>query len=154
MDPPTRPRRKSAVDYIFLNDEYLARLGQSSIESSVDLGPEDSISQIASQSSSTGLAEEDHDLESLPISTASNSSQRTLEAKESKKLRYDQLMTCKHCQKWSIKDSSRSTSTTHIHGVPLGNDSESATQPTIMTTIVREKSHSLGRASKATVYCP
>ncbi|KAK9487252.1 hypothetical protein V1527DRAFT_461048 [Lipomyces starkeyi] len=37
----------------------------------------DYISQIASQSFSTGLTEEVHDLESSPIQTASNISQRT-----------------------------------------------------------------------------
>ncbi|ODQ74011.1 hypothetical protein LIPSTDRAFT_69539 [Lipomyces starkeyi NRRL Y-11557] len=115
MDFPTRPRRKQAVDYLLLNDGYegdqpmlniLPEMAQSSIESSVDLAPED-YSQIASQSFSTGLTEE---------------------------------LTCKHCQKWSIKDSCRSTSTTNMsyhlqksHGLPLGNDKEDATQPTIMT---------------------
>ncbi|KAK9327006.1 hypothetical protein V1520DRAFT_87642 [Lipomyces starkeyi] len=163
MDPPTRPRRKQAVDYLLLNDGYegdepmlniLPDTAQSSIESSVDLGPEDSISQIASQSFSTGLTEEVHDLESSPIQAASNISQRTrwtsnnwlweqnynaqptVVAKEVE----DQLITCKHCQKWSIKDSARSTSTTNMsyhlqksHGLPLGNDKEDDTQPTIMT---------------------
>ncbi|KAK9261559.1 hypothetical protein V1519DRAFT_467731 [Lipomyces tetrasporus] len=130
MDPPMRPRRKQAVDYLLLNDDT----AQSSIESSVDLGPEDSISQIASKSSSTGLTEEIHDLESSPIRTDSNFSLRTRGTsnnwlweqfeittlsqlwmpKRSKKLRNDQLITCKHCQKWSIKDSARSTSTTYM----------------------------------------
>ncbi|KAK9245225.1 hypothetical protein V1506DRAFT_265385, partial [Lipomyces tetrasporus] len=143
MDPPTRPHRKQAVDYLLLNDGYegdepmeniLPDTAQSSIESSVGLGPEDSISQIASQSSSTGLAEKVHDHGSPLIPTASNSSQSTRgtsnnwlweqfeittlsqqwRPKRSKKLRYDQLITCKHCQKWSIKDSSRSTSTTNM----------------------------------------
>ncbi|KAK9327210.1 hypothetical protein V1520DRAFT_62820 [Lipomyces starkeyi] len=85
MDPPTQPRRKQAVDYLLLNDGYegdepmlniLPETAQSSIESSVDLAPED-YSQIASLSSSTGLTEEVHDLESSPIQTASNISQRT-----------------------------------------------------------------------------
>ncbi|KAK9254724.1 hypothetical protein V1507DRAFT_496933 [Lipomyces tetrasporus] len=109
MDPPTRPRRKQAVDYLLLNDGH--DTAQSSIESSVDLEPEDSISQIASKSSSTGLTEEIHDLESSPIRTDSNISLRT---RGSKKLRNDQLIACKHCQKWSIKDSARSTSTTNM----------------------------------------
>ncbi|KAK9387468.1 hypothetical protein V1515DRAFT_519569, partial [Lipomyces mesembrius] len=84
--PLTRPRRKQAVDYLLLNDGYegdepmeniLPATAQSSIESSVDLGPEDSISQIVSQSSSTALTVEVHDLELSPIWTASNISQRT-----------------------------------------------------------------------------
>ncbi|ODQ71383.1 hypothetical protein LIPSTDRAFT_74041 [Lipomyces starkeyi NRRL Y-11557] len=190
MDPPTRPRRNQAVDYLLLNDGYegdeptmmeniLPGTAQSPVESSIDMGPEDSISQIGSQTVSTGLTAEAHDLESSPIQTASNSSQRTRgtsnswlweqfeittlsqqwRPKRSKKLRSDQLITCKHCQKVSIKDSARSTSTTNMsyhlqksHGLPLGNDKEDTTQPTIMTIIVREESHSLGRADKAAVY--
>ncbi|ODQ70975.1 hypothetical protein LIPSTDRAFT_74497 [Lipomyces starkeyi NRRL Y-11557] len=75
MDFPTRPRRKQAVDYLLLSDGYegdqpmlniLPEMAQSSIESSVDLAPED-YSQIASQPFSTGLTEEVHDLESSPI---------------------------------------------------------------------------------------
>ncbi|KAK9481941.1 hypothetical protein V1527DRAFT_376415, partial [Lipomyces starkeyi] len=175
MDPPTRPRRKQAVDYLLLNDGYEGDelmeniwpdTAQSSIESFVDLRPDDSISQIARQSSSTGLTEEVHDLESSPIRTASNISQRTRETsnnwlweqfeitalsqqwrpKRSKKLRYDQLITCKHGQKWSIKDSARSTSTINMsyhlqrsRDLPLDNDREIATQPTIMTMWKREE---------------
>ncbi|KAK9483576.1 hypothetical protein V1527DRAFT_521272 [Lipomyces starkeyi] len=116
MDPPKRPRRKQAIDYLLLND---------------------------------GLTEEVHDLESSPIRTASDISQRTRgtsnnwlweqfeitalsqqwRPKRSKKLRYDPLISCKHCQKWSIKDSATSTSTTNMsyhlqksHGLPLDND--------------------------------
>ncbi|KAK9251070.1 hypothetical protein V1507DRAFT_482651 [Lipomyces tetrasporus] len=99
MDPPTRPRRKQAP-----MENILPDTAQSSIESSVDLEPEDSISQIASKSSSTGLTEEIHDLESSPIRTDSNISLRTRGLANS----------CKHCQKWSIKDSARSTSTTNM----------------------------------------
>ncbi|KAK9319690.1 hypothetical protein V1517DRAFT_331674, partial [Lipomyces orientalis] len=177
MDPPARPRRKQAVDYLLLNDGYdgdepienllQTRLSRvSSVESSVDLGPEDSISQIASQSFPEGLTEEVHDLESSQIQTDSNISQRTRgtsnswlweqfeittlsqqwRPKRSKKLRNDQLITCKHCQKWSIKDSARSTSTTNMsyhlqksHGLPLGNDKVDATQPTIMTMWKRKE---------------
>ncbi|KAK9250391.1 hypothetical protein V1507DRAFT_467764 [Lipomyces tetrasporus] len=49
MDPPMRPRRKQAVDYLLLNDGYegdvpmeniVPGTAQSSIESSVDLGQE------------------------------------------------------------------------------------------------------------------
>ncbi|KAJ8098156.1 hypothetical protein POJ06DRAFT_258676 [Lipomyces tetrasporus] len=58
-------------------ENILPDTAQSSIESSVDLEPEDSISQIASKSSSTGLTEEIHDLESSPIRTDSNISLRT-----------------------------------------------------------------------------
>ncbi|KAK9330998.1 hypothetical protein V1520DRAFT_338938 [Lipomyces starkeyi] len=48
MDPPTRSRRKQAVDYLLLNDGYegnepmeniLPDTAQSSIESSVDMYP-------------------------------------------------------------------------------------------------------------------
>ncbi|KAK9481586.1 hypothetical protein V1527DRAFT_522543 [Lipomyces starkeyi] len=143
MDPPTRPRRKQAIDYLLLNDGYdgdepmeniLPDTAQSSVESSVDLGPEDSISQIASQSFSTGLTEE-------------------WRSKRSKQLRNDQLITCKHCQKWSIKDSARSTSTTNMSYHLQKSHGLDTTQPTIMTIIVREESHSLGRADKTTVYC-
>ncbi|KAK9319070.1 hypothetical protein V1517DRAFT_370031 [Lipomyces orientalis] len=124
MDPPTRPCRNQAVDYLLLNDGYegdepmenIAPVtAQSRIESSIDLGPEDSISQITSQSFSTGSTAE-------------------WRPKRSKKLRNDQLKTYKLCQKWSIKDSARSTSTTNM-------------------SIVREESHSLDSADKAAVYC-
>ncbi|KAK9312827.1 hypothetical protein V1524DRAFT_385496, partial [Lipomyces starkeyi] len=86
MDPPARPRRMQAVDYLLLNGGYegdepmenvLPDAAQSSIESSVGLGPDDSISQISSQYVSTGFTEEVHDLESSPIQTGSNCSQRT-----------------------------------------------------------------------------
>ncbi|KAK9257685.1 hypothetical protein V1519DRAFT_470390 [Lipomyces tetrasporus] len=157
MDPPMRPRRKQAVDYLLLNDGY---------EGDVLMENIDSISQITSQSSPTALSEEVYDLESAPVRTDSNSSRRTRgtsnywlweqfeirtvsqqwRPKRSKKLRYDQLITCKHCQKWSIKDSARSTSTTNLsyhlqkcHGLPLGNDRESSTQPTIMTIWKRKE---------------
>ncbi|KAK9249740.1 hypothetical protein V1507DRAFT_500368 [Lipomyces tetrasporus] len=152
MDPPMRPRRKQAVDYLLLNDGYegdvlmeniVPDTAQSSIESS-----------ITSQSSPTALSEEVYDLESAPVRTDSNSSRRTRgtsnywlwEQFEIRTLRYDQLITCKHCQKWSIKDSARSTSTTNLsyhlqkcHGLPLGNDRESSTQPTIMTIWKRKE---------------
>ncbi|KAK9491895.1 hypothetical protein V1508DRAFT_328324, partial [Lipomyces doorenjongii] len=123
IDPPTRPRRKEAVDYLSLNDGYegdepmeniLLDTAQSSIESSVDLGPEDSISQIVFQPSSTGVTAEVRDLGSSPIQTVSDISQRTRgptnnwlweqfeittlsqqwRPKRSKKLRNDQLITC------------------------------------------------------------
>ncbi|KAK9244230.1 hypothetical protein V1506DRAFT_542092 [Lipomyces tetrasporus] len=89
MDPPMRPRRKQAVDYLLLKwlrrgyegdvpmENTVPDTAQSSNESSVDLGPEDSISQITSQSSPTGLSEDVHDLESAPVRTDSNSSRRT-----------------------------------------------------------------------------
>ncbi|ODQ68888.1 hypothetical protein LIPSTDRAFT_76633 [Lipomyces starkeyi NRRL Y-11557] len=57
MDPPTRPRRNQAVDYLLLNMGFYQP---------------DCI-----QSFSTGLTEEVHDLESSPIQTASNISQHT-----------------------------------------------------------------------------
>src|SRR4051794_17226857 len=58
MEPPTRPRRQPVIDYLLLNDGYeedrpaqrisLASSSQSTIESSIELEPEDSISQFTS----------------------------------------------------------------------------------------------------------
>ncbi|KAK9257125.1 hypothetical protein V1507DRAFT_447841 [Lipomyces tetrasporus] len=58
-------------------ENILPDTAESSIESSVGLRPEDSIIQIASKSSSTGSTEGFHDLDSSPIRTDSNISQRT-----------------------------------------------------------------------------
>ncbi|KAK9334685.1 hypothetical protein V1521DRAFT_464211 [Lipomyces starkeyi] len=79
MEPPTCPRREQAVNYLLLNDGYegdepmeniFPATAQSSIESSIGLGPEDSIRQIS-------LTDPVHDLEISPSLTASNISQRT-----------------------------------------------------------------------------
>ncbi|KAK9335100.1 hypothetical protein V1521DRAFT_119936 [Lipomyces starkeyi] len=59
METLTRPRRQPAVDYLLLKDGYEERsrcrmsrsplAHRSTIESSLELGPEDYISHIASQ---------------------------------------------------------------------------------------------------------
>ncbi|KAK9254965.1 hypothetical protein V1507DRAFT_479741 [Lipomyces tetrasporus] len=144
MDPPARPRRMQATP-----------------PSPVGLGPDDSISQISSQSVSTGFTEEVYDLESSPIQTGSNSSQRTRGT--SNTWLWEQFEITTLSQQWRPKRSKKLrmiTSTTNMsyhlqksHGLPLGNDRADAAQPTIMTIIVREESHSLGRGDKTTVYC-
>ncbi|KAK9373514.1 uncharacterized protein V1513DRAFT_459690 [Lipomyces chichibuensis] len=113
MDPPTRHRRKQSP-----MANILSATDQSSIASSFDLGHKDSIGQIASRSSSTALPAEVHNLEFSTIRTASNIFQRNLGS----------LNNLQHCQKWSIKDSARSTSTTNV-----SQHRENGTQPTIMT---------------------
>ncbi|KAK9388191.1 hypothetical protein V1515DRAFT_579098 [Lipomyces mesembrius] len=68
MEPSTCPFRQPAVDYLLLNDGYegeellenvsLASDLQSPIESSFELGPEDSISHIVDRPLSRNLTEE------------------------------------------------------------------------------------------------
>ncbi|KAK9339455.1 hypothetical protein V1521DRAFT_396411 [Lipomyces starkeyi] len=189
MEPYTRPRRQLAIDYVLLNDGYeeeepmenVSRASglKSPIESSFELGPEDSISQIVDRPLSRNLTEEAQGI-SLVLTDDMISSQPTRgtanhwlweqfevttlnqlwKPKRSKKLRNDQLITCKHCRNWSIKDSARSTSTTNMsyhlqraHGLGVSNDTKNTNQPTIMTVIVREESYSLGRAYQTAIYC-
>ncbi|KAK9315805.1 hypothetical protein V1524DRAFT_428198 [Lipomyces starkeyi] len=68
MEPYTRPRRQLAIDYVLLNDGYegeepmenVSRASglKSPIESSFELGAEDSISQIVDRPLSRNLTEE------------------------------------------------------------------------------------------------
>ncbi|KAJ8098463.1 hypothetical protein POJ06DRAFT_293262 [Lipomyces tetrasporus] len=106
---------------------------QSPIESSFELGPEDSISQIVDRPLSRNLTEEaqgispvitDDVISSQPTRGTANhwlweqfevtTLSQQWKPKRSKKLRNDQLITCKHCRNWSIKDSARSKSTTNM----------------------------------------
>ncbi|KAK9328153.1 hypothetical protein V1520DRAFT_282023 [Lipomyces starkeyi] len=190
MEPYRRPRRQLAIDYVLLNDGYegeepmenvsRARASglKSPIESSFELGPEDSISQIVDRPLSRNLTEEAQGI-SLVLTDDVISSQPTRgtanhwlweqfevttlnqqwKPKRSKKLRNDQLITCKHCRNWSI-DPARSTSTTNMsyhlqraHGLGVSNDTKNTTLPAIMTIIVREESYSLGRAYQRAIYC-
>ncbi|KAK9249603.1 hypothetical protein V1507DRAFT_470162 [Lipomyces tetrasporus] len=133
-------------------ENVLPDAAQSSIESSVGLGPDDSISQISSQSVSTGFTEEVHDLESSPIQTGSNSSQRTRGT--SNNWHWEQFEITTLSQQWRPKRSKKlrddqSTSTTNMsyhlqksHVLPLGNDRADAAQPTIMTMWKRKETAS------------
>ncbi|KAJ8098538.1 hypothetical protein POJ06DRAFT_257307 [Lipomyces tetrasporus] len=134
MEPSTRSRRQLAIDYVLLNDGYegeepmenvsLTSGLQSPIESSFELGPEDSISQIVDRPLSRNLTEEaqgispvitDDVISSQPTrGTANHWLWEQFEPTRSKMLGNDQLITCKHCRNWSIKDSARSTSTTNM----------------------------------------
>ncbi|KAK9484471.1 hypothetical protein V1527DRAFT_497503 [Lipomyces starkeyi] len=159
MEPYTRPRRQLPIDYVLLNDGYegeepmenISRASglKSAIESSFELGPEDSISQIVDRPLSRNLTEEAQGI-SLVLTDDVISSQLSRgtanhwlwEQFEVTTLNQqnDQLITCKHCRNWSIKDSARSTSTTKMsyhlqraHGLGVSNDTKNTNQPTIMT---------------------
>ncbi|KAK9321241.1 hypothetical protein V1517DRAFT_363231 [Lipomyces orientalis] len=163
MEGFTRPRRQPEGDEPVENIS-LTRGLQSPIESSFELGPEDSISQIVDPSLSRNLTDEAQEIS--PVLTHDRiSSQRPLitlnqqwKPKRSKMLSNDQLITCKHCRNWSFKDSARSTSTTNMsyhlqraHSLGISNDTKN--QSRIMTITLREESYSLGRAYKTAIYC-
>ncbi|KAK9482117.1 hypothetical protein V1527DRAFT_522258 [Lipomyces starkeyi] len=162
MEPYTRPRRQLPIDYVLLNDGYegeepienVSRANglKSPIETSFELGPEDSISQIVDRPLSRNLTEKAQGI-SLVLTDDVISSQPTRgtanhrlweqfevttlnqqwKPKRSKKLRNDQLITCKHCRNWSIKDSANRHRQLTSHGLGGNNETKNTNQPTIMT---------------------
>ncbi|KAK9319811.1 hypothetical protein V1517DRAFT_369560 [Lipomyces orientalis] len=151
--PPTRPRRKQAIDYLLLNDGYDGD------------EPMENILPDPAQSSVESF--EVHDLESSPILTASKFLNALVGPRIGggfgDNLKLQPSANINNLQ--TLSGQSRILRDQHLqpicpiiyrghgHGLPLGFDNVDATQSTIMTTIVREESHSLGRADKTTVYC-
>ncbi|KAK9327447.1 hypothetical protein V1520DRAFT_393872 [Lipomyces starkeyi] len=152
MEPYTRPRRQLAIgrEEPMENVSRASRL-KSPIESSFELGPEDSISQIVDRPLSRNLTEEAQGI-SLVLTDDVISSQPTRGTVNH--WLWEQF---EHCRNLSI-DSARSTSTTNMsyqraHGWGVSNDTKNTNLPAIMTIIVREESYSLGRAYQTAIYC-
>ncbi|KAK9250451.1 hypothetical protein V1507DRAFT_467541 [Lipomyces tetrasporus] len=116
MEPSTRSRRQLAIDYVLLNDGYEGEEPMENVSLASGLQPEDCISQIVDRPLSRNLTEEAQGIS--PVITddviSSQPTRGTANHWLWEQFENDQLITCKHCRNWSIKDSARSKSTTNM----------------------------------------
>ncbi|KAK9319850.1 hypothetical protein V1517DRAFT_354895 [Lipomyces orientalis] len=163
IDSFTRPRGQPGVDYLLLNDGYegdepvenvsLTRGPQSPVETSFELGPEDSISQIVDPSLSRILTDEAQEIS--PVLTDDRISSQRRRGTANHWL-WEQFEVTTLNQQTPLGGTSTTNMSYHLqraHSLGISNDTKN--QSTIMTMWKQKetKELSLGRAYKTTIYC-